>query len=352
MDTMNLALGAMKFGTTVDERTAFDLLDQFVDAGGTWIDTADCYAFWDSGTGYGGQSEEVLGRWLAARPGMRDRVRISTKFGAEPVVAGRWPASRTGLAGPAVRSQLERSLRRLGTGHVDLAWAHMEDRTVPVDDVADTLSALYDDGLAARLGMSNHAAWRVANARVRALGQGHEPVSALQYSYSYLHPRPGTPGAGHRFGFLTDEHLDLAAADGLEIWAYSPLLGGAYDNPAKEISEEFDHPGTTRRLAVLDEVSADLGLSRGQTVLAWLASHTPAVRPILGGSKPDQLRAAVTAVRTRLPDDARARLDAVEPLTPAVDEDRVPDAEPADGAVGAMGAVGAVGAVGAHASTV
>ncbi|RPF21964.1 aryl-alcohol dehydrogenase-like predicted oxidoreductase [Myceligenerans xiligouense] len=326
---MNLALGAMRFGTGVDERTAFDLLDRFVDAGGTWIDTADCYAFWDSDTGHGGQSEEVLGRWLTARPGMRDRVRISTKFGAEPVVAGRWPASRTGLGSAEVRAQLESSLRRLGTDHVDLAWAHMEDRTVPIEDVADTLSALHDDGLTARLGMSNHAAWRVAAARARALGQGHEAVSSLQYSYSYLHPRPGMPGAGHRFGFLTDEHLDLAATEGLEIWAYTPLLGGAYDNPAKEVSEEFEHPGTTRRLAVLDEVSAGLGLTRGQVVLAWLAGHTPAVRPILGGSKPDQLEAAVAAVRTVLPDDARARLDAVEPLTPSVDVDRVPDTDAA-----------------------
>ncbi|MBE1878532.1 aldo/keto reductase [Myceligenerans pegani] len=329
MDTMNLALGAMKFGTTVDERTAFGLLDQFVDAGGSWIDTADCYAFWDSDTGYGGQSEEVLGRWLAARPGMRDRVRISTKFGAEPVVAGRWPASRTGLGAAEVRAQLEGSLRRLGTDRVDLAWAHMEDRTVSLEDVSDTLSGLHDDGLAARLGMSNHAAWRVATARARALGEGREPVSALQYSYSYLHPRPGTAGAGHRFGFLTDEHLDLAATGGLEIWAYSPLLGGAYDNPTKEISEEFDHPGTSRRLAALDDVSDAVGLTQGQVVLAWLAGHEPAVRPILGGSKPEQLAAAMTAVRTVLPDDARARLDAVEPLTPTVDEDRVPDPEPA-----------------------
>lgn len=321
---MNLALGAMKFGTTVDERTAFDLLDRFVEAGGTWIDTADCYAFWDSDTGYGGQSEEVLGRWLAARPGMRERVRISTKFGAEPVIAGRWPASRTGLGSREVRAQLESSLRRLGTDHVDLAWAHMEDRTVPIEDVADTLSALHDGGLATRLGMSNHAAWRVATARTRALGQGREPVRALQYSYSYLHPRPGMPGAGHRFGFLTDEHLDLAASSGdLEIWAYTPLLSGAYDNPAKQIPEEFQHPGTDRRLAVLDEVSGALGLTRGQVVLAWLAGHQPAVKPILGGSRPEQLDAAVTAIRTGLPDDARARLDAVEPLTPRVEHERV-----------------------------
>ncbi|MBL0885320.1 aldo/keto reductase [Myceligenerans indicum] len=325
MDTMNLALGAMKFGTTVDERTAFALLDQFMDAGGTWIDTADCYAFWDSASGHGGQSEEVLGRWLAARPGIRDRVRISTKFGAEPSVAGQWPASRTGLGGTAIRTQLERSLGRLGTDHVDLAWAHMEDRKIPVTDVADAMSALHDDGLAARLGMSNHASWRVATARIRALGQGREPVSALQHSYSYLHPRPGTPSPDHRFGFLSDDHLDLAATDGLEIWAYTPLLSGAYDNPAKEIPEHFGHPGTVRRLAALGEAADAVGLTRGQVVLAWLAGHAPAVRPILGGSKPEQLTAAIAAVRAGLPEDVRARLDAVEPLTPRLNHDLVPE---------------------------
>ena len=93
-----LVLGAMTFGTTVDEATAFDLLDRFVDAGGRWIDTADCYAFWASESGYGGQSEEVLGRWLAARLGVRDRVLLSTKFGAEPRRRQRSP--RRGRSGP------------------------------------------------------------------------------------------------------------------------------------------------------------------------------------------------------------------------------------------------------------
>lgn len=79
-----LVLGAMMFGTAVDEATSFAVLDRFVDAGGRWIDTADCYAFWASESGYGGQSEELLGRWFAARPGVRDRILLATKFGAEP----------------------------------------------------------------------------------------------------------------------------------------------------------------------------------------------------------------------------------------------------------------------------
>jgi aryl-alcohol dehydrogenase-like predicted oxidoreductase len=134
MTTSRLVLGAMMFGTTIDETTSFALLDRFVEAGGEWIDTADCYAFWASDSGFGGDSEELLGRWLAARPGVRDRVKIATKFGAEPRVAGDWPASRTGLGRTAIRSQFEGSLRRLGTDYIDLAWAHMEDRSVPIEE--------------------------------------------------------------------------------------------------------------------------------------------------------------------------------------------------------------------------
>ncbi|WP_125775009.1 aldo/keto reductase [Antribacter gilvus] len=309
--TERLVLGTMVFGTLVDEAASFALLDQFVDAGGRWLDTADCYSFWLSDTGYGGQSETVLGRWLAARPGMRDRVLISTKFGAEPVDAAE-PSSGTGLSRDAIRAQLEGSLRRLGTDRVDLAWAHVEDRAVPVEETADAMAELVEEGLALRIGASNHPAWLVERARRHAIGQGRTPWTALQHSFSYVHPRPFElpDGQGHRFGMLTDEHLDLAAVEGLETWAYTPLLSGAYDNPAKPLPGAHGHPGTFRRLAALDKVAAELGATRGQVVLAWLAGSTPTIRPILGGSKPDQLQAALDAMRLELPDDLRALLDA------------------------------------------
>ncbi len=309
-----LVLGAMTFGTAVDEATAFDLLDRFVDAGGRWIDTADCYAFWASESGYGGQSEEVLGRWLAARPGMRDRVLLSTKFGAEPRDAAHWPASRTGLAPAAIREQITGSLRRLGTDHVDLAWAHMEDRSVPVEETADACAALVSDGVAARIGTSNHPAWRVERARRHAAGQDKEPFSVVQHAYSYLQPRPGTLTGNHRFGWLDDELVDLAAVERLDVWAYTPLLSGAYDNPVKPIPEVFDHPGTTRRLAVLDDVAAELGATRGQVVLAWLASR--GIHPMLGGSKPAQLDTAVAALSLPLSEAQATRLTTVDVTPP------------------------------------
>ena len=305
----------MAFGTTVDEPTSFALLDQFVDAGGRWIDTADCYAFWDSDSGYGGQSEEVLGRWFAARPGVRDRILLSTKFGAEPRDDAGWPASRTGLSTAAVREQLTRSLRRLGTDHVDLAWAHMEDRSVPVEETADACAALVSDGVPARPLDAPRRVVRGADPRYDAVGQGREPFSVLQHAYSYLQPRPGTLTGNHRFGWLDDELVDLAAVEHLETWAYTPLLSGAYDNPAKPIPEVFDHPGSTHRLAVLDDVAAQVDASRSQVVLAWLAAR--GIRPMLGGSKPHQLDAAVAAMALEIPAELLERMSGVDVTPPA-----------------------------------
>ncbi|WP_448808873.1 aldo/keto reductase [Agromyces bauzanensis] len=310
-----LVLGAMKFGTEIDEDTSFALLDRFVEAGGVWIDTADCYSFWASESGYGGQSELLLGRWLAARPGMRDRVRLSTKVGAEPLDAADWPASREGLSASVVRSAFEGSLKRLGTDRVDMLWAHMEDRRVPIEETADALSEIVRSGGTARVGMSNHPAWRIERARARAIASGGHPVDALQLSRSYLAPRPGAQpeGQNHRFGMMSDEQVDFAAEYGLDLWAYTPLLSGAYDSAAKPISSAYEHPGTERRLAAVDAVASELAVPRGQVVLAWMVGGAPSIMPILGGSKLHQLESALQGVALQLPPELRARLDAAIP---------------------------------------
>lgn len=299
----------MMFGTTIDEDTSFALLDRFVERGGVWIDTADCYSFWASETGQGGDSERVLGRWLAARPGVRDRVRIATKLGAEPLWAGSWPERRAGLSRRAVLEAFSGSLERLGVDGVDLLWLHQEDRTTPIEETVEALAELTGAGLTARVGASNHPAWRIERARAHARHLGATPIDALQLNATYLRVRPGTrpPGVEHRFGVYSDEQRDYAETHGLEVWAYTPLLGGAYDNPAKDIPEVYEHPGTSRRLAELDAVAAELGATRGQTVLAWHVAH--GVRPMLGGSKVAQLDAAMDAVRLSLTAEQLARLD-------------------------------------------
>ena len=305
--TSPLVLGAMMFGTAVDETTSFALLDRFVERGGIWIDTADCYSFWASEDGQGGASESLLGRWLAARPGVRDRVKIATKLGAEPLWAGSFPGRRAGLSRRAVREAFAGSLDRLGLDSVDLLWLHMEDRTTPIEETVEALAELTSAGLTARVGASNHPAWRVERARAHARHVGSTPIDALQHNSTYLRPRPGTNPTNHAFGVLSDEQRDYADVHGLEVWAYTPLLSGAYDNPSKPIPDIYDHPGNAERLAALDGVAAELGASRGQTVLAWHVAR--GVRPMLGGSKLDQLDAAMDAVRLPLSPEQLARLD-------------------------------------------
>ncbi|MTD12650.1 aldo/keto reductase [Nakamurella sp. YIM 132087] len=312
MTVLPLALGAMNFGTRIDEPTSFALLDRFVDAGGGWIDTADCYSFWNDPSGHGGQSEELLGRWLAARPGVREKVLLATKTGAEPVEPGSFPGRTTGLSPSAVRDSLHGSLRRLGVDAVDLFWAHKEDRDVPVEDSAVAFGELVRDGLTGRVGVSNHPAWRVERARRAAADAEVAPFSAIQLRKSYLSSRPDitVPGEDHRFGALSDEQLDHAAAHGMDIWAYTPLLRGWFDRTDRILAEPFRHPGTERRMDALTEVAVELGVTRGQVVLAWLIGGTPSIVPILGGSSVAQLDAALVGARLELPAELRARLDA------------------------------------------
>ncbi|GIF13909.1 oxidoreductase [Actinoplanes teichomyceticus] len=300
----------MYFGTRLDEASSMALLDRFVDQGGTWIDTANNYAFWADPSGVGGQSEALIGRWLAARPGVRDRVRISTKVRYQPTVPGRWPESAEGLSGPVIRAAAQASLKRLNTDRIDLYWAHGEDRTVALEETVAAFGELVRDGVVARLGASNHAVWRVERARQLAGQQGVAGFTALQLRWSYVQPRPGArvPDQGHRF--LSAEALDYARSEpGVALWAYTPLINGAYTRPDRPFPEAYHHPGTDRRLAALTRVADQLGVSRNQVVLAWMATGDPAVTPIVGVSTPAQLDEALQADRVTLSDDQRRELD-------------------------------------------
>jgi aryl-alcohol dehydrogenase-like predicted oxidoreductase len=310
VSTPYFALGAMDFGTRLDPGTSTALLDRFVERGGRWIDTANCYSFWMDPSGVGGQSETVIGRWLAARPGARDRVLISTKVRQQPTVPGKWPESAEGLSAPAVRSAVRESLRRLGTEWIDLYWAHAEDRDVPLEETVGAFGEVVSEGLARRLGASNHTAWRVERGRAIARAAGVAGWTALQLRHSYVQPRPGVvlPESGHRLA--TAESLDYARSEpDVDLWAYSSLLWGSYTRPDRPLPEHYDHPGTTRRLAVLGEVAAETGATANQVVLAWLTGGDPAVVPIVGVSRTEQLDEAFDAMELRLDEGQRRRLD-------------------------------------------
>ncbi|MFZ3555110.1 aldo/keto reductase [Streptomyces sp. BH055] len=309
----NLALGAMLFGTALDEHRSFEILDRFVDAGGVWIDTANCYAFWADPTGFGGQSEELLGRWLARRPGVRDRVRISTKVGCEPTEAGRFPETAEGLSARAVKTGIEDSLRRLGTDHVELYWAHMPDAGTPLEETVAAFGDLVSAGAVGRLGCSNYPVWQVERARQLAREHGSAGFTAVQQRHTYLRPRPAIrPSEGHRFAAVTDEVLHyLEHQPDMALWAYTPLLSGGYTRADKPLSPEYDHPGTARRLAALDEIAEETGTNRNRVVLAWLTGGNPAATPIVGVSSVEQLDEAVGGVALELTADQHRRLDSV-----------------------------------------
>lgn len=304
---MDLVLGIMYFGTRTDEATSYALLDRFVEAGGRMLDTANCYSFWSSPTGHGGQSEALLGRWLAANPGVREQLLIATKVGMEPDDAG----GVEGLSAPVIARESARSLERLGVDVMDLYWAHGEDRATDLEETVAAFGALVESGVARRLGVSNHPTWRVERGRSIAAGLGVEPWTALQLTTSYVEPRPGAPvpGKDHRFGFVTDETVDyLDTHPEIDLWVYSPLVQGSFDRADRPFPPAYDHPGTAERLAVLGRVAGERGVPASQVVLAWLVAR--GWRPIVGVSTLDQLDSALASSRLQLTPDELAVLDA------------------------------------------
>ncbi|SMQ20663.1 Predicted oxidoreductase [Streptomyces sp. Ag82_O1-12] len=307
-----LALGAMLFGSVTDEKTSFAILDRYVEAGGSFIDTSDNYAFWVDG-GQGGQSEELLGRWRRSR-GTGDEVVIATKLGARPLAPGTSYVDHTeGLSAKVIRESAERSRERLGVDRLDVLYAHIEDPKVALRETVEGFAALVAEGTVGVLGVSNHAVWRVERARALAAAAGLPGYEVLQYAHSHLRPRSDMPGdlfpdgsLGHAgpdlLGYLRDE-------PGLTLVAYSPLLKGAYTRPER-LPSDYDHPGTPARLKVLHEVALETGATVGQVVLARQIGGPLPVVPLVGVSSVAQLEENLAAVDLELTPEQHARLEA------------------------------------------
>jgi aryl-alcohol dehydrogenase-like predicted oxidoreductase len=314
-EVSRLSLGAMHFGTATDEATSFALLDRYVQAGGTFIDTADNYAFW-VGT-QGGESEELLGRWRRSR-GVGNEIVIATKLGARPLAPGTsFSDNAEGLSAKVIRESSERSRNRLGMARLDLLYAHIEDPQVPLAETVEAFAALVADGAVSLLGVSNHWAWRVERARGLAASAGLPGYEVLQYQHSYLRPRTDLPGLlapDGMQGMVGGDLLSyLRAEPQLTMVAYSPLLKGGYVNQDKlDAAEfaEFDHPGTPARLAALREVAKDAGATVNQVVLAWLIGGQVPMIPLVGASSLAQLDESLAAVDLELTTEQRTRLDA------------------------------------------
>ena len=316
-DVSTIALGTMWMGTRTDEATSFAILDRYVEAGGTFLDTANNYNAW--GLGYGRDSEDLLGRWLASR-GVRDRVRIATKLGAAKKdqnlpLSTTEPTNYQGLAAGTIDREAHESLRHLGIDRMDVLYGHVDDRNTPLAETVGAFGALQREGVVGITGISNVALWRVVEAREEAIRQGIAPYGLVQQQYSFIHP---TPKSG-RMNFVTPELLDYAASTGVDgrpslaVTAYSPLHQGSLSRTDKPMWGGVDHPTTHARIRILHEVARDLGATPNQVALAWMLGAEVPVIPIVGASSLAQLEETLGAAELDLDPEVRARLDA-EPM--------------------------------------
>ncbi|MFF2726464.1 aldo/keto reductase [Streptomyces sp. NPDC058008] len=309
------ALGTMYFGTTVEEKTSWEILDRFAERGGRLLDTANCYAFWAPG-GTGEESELVIGRWLAAT-GVRDELLIATKAGCLPdPLDGPFPESAEGLGPEVLFTQFERSTERLGRPSVDLFLTHADDPGTPLADTLGALSELVRSGRIGVIGASNPGAARLAEAARLA---AHDPTTAaprvIQARHSYLWP---DPAADIRPQLPLDHDLFAHAREhGALLQGYSPLLQGALTRADRPLAPEYRSPGNEARLSRLRELAGRLGVTANQLSLAWMAGGPVPVMPVLGVSSVAQLDEAMDGLELELGQEIRDELDALAPLGPS-----------------------------------
>jgi aryl-alcohol dehydrogenase-like predicted oxidoreductase len=313
-----VSLGCMTMGTSTDEPTSARILDAYLDAGGDFLDTANCYAWWAGPSFAGGESESMLGRLLRGR---RDRVFLATKVSAQPtdLTAARaaqrpsgmdWEAvERTyeGAGAAVIRRSVEESLRRLGTDHIDLYYIHVDLRREPLEETLSALDGLVRSGKVRYTGWSNVRTWRLDRIRALALAGGRPSPVAVQVQHSYLRPAgadvPSIAG-GELLDWLS-LHPDVSLA------AYSSLLRGIYDDAAYREStpiwRAYAGPESEAQLAAVAKVAAALGASGNQVALAWLLRR--GVIPLIGPRTWEHYESIAPAFTLELPDELMSILD-------------------------------------------
>jgi aryl-alcohol dehydrogenase-like predicted oxidoreductase len=296
-----LAFGGNVFGWTVDEKSAFALLDRFMDAGFNLIDTADVYSRWVPGH-TGGESETIIGRWLK-HVGKRDEAVIATKVGMEMA------PDKKGLSKPYIMRAVEDSLRRLQTDYIDLYQSYADDPATPQEETLDAYADLIKQGKIRAIGASNFSAERLRQALETSERHGYPRYESLQPLYnlvdraeyeSTLEPVCREHGLGVicyyglASGFLTGKYRseqDLAkSARGEGVRKYMNERG-------------------FRVLAALDEVAKSHQAPRARVALAWLMSRPTVTAPIASATSLAQLDDLMAAADLRLDPEALALLD-------------------------------------------
>ncbi|KAA9161050.1 aldo/keto reductase [Amycolatopsis acidicola] len=299
LDVYGLNLGGNVFGWTADEEQSFAVLDAYAAAGGNFVDTADSYMARIPGNS-GGESETIIGNWLAAR-GKRDEFVIATKVGS-------W-AKRPGLSARNIREAAEDSLRRLKTDHIDLYYAHRPDPETPIEETLGAFDELVRAGKVRYIGGSNYTAEGLAEALSTSDKNGLARFVALQPHYNLVEREFEQELAP----LLQEEGLSclpyFSLAKGFLTGKYRSREAGAASPRAEGAVAYLDHRGE-RVLEALDEISAAHGTSPAAVSLAWLAAQPTVAAPIASARNTEQLTALIDSVELRLSGDELARLSA------------------------------------------
>jgi aryl-alcohol dehydrogenase-like predicted oxidoreductase len=299
-----IALGGNVFDWTADEATSFAVLDAFVDAGGTMIDTADVYSAWVPGH-RGGESEALIGRWLKRDPAKRDKVVIATKVGFldGEMVDGEYVAA---LDPEVVLSACDSSLARLGIERIDLYYQHRDNEKVPLADSLGAFDKLRRAGKIGAIGLSNFAAERIEEALSVSAGQGFARPAALQNWYNLVEREK-----------FEGPLRDVALRQGLAFFPYYSLANGfltgkyrSKDDLSKSVrgarSIEYLEGKGPKVLAALEAVTAETGSAMASVALAWLKAQPAVTAPIASATSLDQARQLVAALTLEL---TQAQLD-------------------------------------------
>ena len=289
-----VALGGNVFGWTADEQVSFDLLDAFVDAGGTMIDTADVYSAWVPGH-KGGESETVIGNWLKRDPAKRDRIVIATKVGFldGKIEDGEYVAS---LEPTVIARAAEASLARLGVDSIDLYYQHRDNPEVPLADSLGAFDALRRAGKIRAIGLSNFTAPRVEEALAVSIAHGFDQPAALQNWYNLVER-----------GKYEGELQDVTVGRGLAMFPYYSLangfLSGKYrskadlgQSPRGLRSAEYLEGKGPRVLAAMEEVAAETKAAMATIALAWLKVQPGITAAIASATSMTQLSELIAAL--------------------------------------------------------
>lgn len=300
-----VVFGGNVFGWTADERTSFELLDKFFDAGFDTLDTADCYSGWVPGNA-GGESETIIGKWLKQSGRSRDKAVVITKVGSTPQGA----AMEKGLAGARVIDAVENSLKRLQTDYIDLYLSHWPDPKTPHEETLTAFSKLKEQGKIRAIGCSNFDAEQLKASLEAAEKAGLPRYDVLEPEYN-LYDRAGFDGP----------LAELCNAQDIGVITYfslaSGFLTGKYKSKAEAeanknrggmVARYFDARGT-RILAALDEVAAETHSQPASVALAWIAQRPGVTAPIASATSARQLDTLIAAGNLKLTGNQMALLN-------------------------------------------